>query len=235
MRDPTGSKAGTTLAWALALVHLVALPSLSLHPATRRWSCSVLVLCVVACKSPPADDPDAVDWTSYQEARTEAVAPEPPPAPPSGPRSYSAMPNREPPPGYSEVMRPDWFDVGAGITIFTASYLPPALIATQAGGTAWTMQVPLVGPLIQLGYTVEFMVNVENPAYGNMTYIGLSGLCVLLAALSVVQTSGVVLATLGFTQQKPVWLRNDLALVDQRTFAMRLRFSGSALELKGRF
>ncbi len=150
------------------------------------------------------------------------------------PRTIPVVRNQAPPSGYTEVITPHWTNVALGVAFFTLAYAPPALASTAMGGNAWTMQVPFVGPLLQMGATVD-----HYKAQGGIsdagTFIGVTMYFVLLETLSLVQVGGVVLTTVGLFQKQPHWVRTQGALVDTPSFGMKLRLTGDAIQLNGYF
>jgi hypothetical protein len=219
----------------------------------------LLALLLVGCHSAPARDAaqeDAIDWGHFdpeaeqrkadaqakaqaEQAKADAEAEAKAEAQrrrstPSPLRTTPVVRGHEPPFGYTEVMRPDWALFGVGVGLFTLGYALPALAVTQSGGNAWTMQVPLIGPLLQIGYAIDtFIHEGMSPYMFGPLGAGLFG--VALVTLSAVQVSGVVASIVAFTEKKPVWVRSDLAIVKAPRIGAQLRFTGSALEVVGRF
>lgn len=210
---------------------------------------------LVGCQSAPARDAshkDAIDWGHFDpaaeqtkaEAKAKAEAAEearrrralPQPA-----RTTPIVLGQAPPPGYTEVRRPNWTLFVVGLGVFAASYGLPAVAAKGAmdgseNSNAWTMLVPVVGPMLQIGYAVDhFSKREEEPAWGLLGYVAVGYYFVALAALSGLQLGGLVLPVLAFTEKQPVWVRSDLARVKEPRPGAQLRFTGSSLEVVGRF
>ena len=206
------------------------------------------------CHAAPARDAtreDAIDWGHFdpeaeqrkaeaaakaeaeEEARRRRALPKPPATTP-------IVRGQKPPPGYTEVQRPDWILFWTGIGLIGLSYALPAAavhstVQNNEDSNAWTMQVPVVGPLLQIGYAVDHFSKQGGPGGGLFGYIGVGYYFVALAALSGLQLGGFVLPVLAFTEKKPVWVRSDLALVKAQRVGAQLRFTGSSLEVVGRF
>jgi|GEM_PF-3796116 len=194
-----------------------------------------IALTPLACQPAAAKDPADVS-TAATELTDAAAASSVPAAQPAAPppRTIPVVRHQSPPPGYTEITTPHWTNVALGVAFFTLAYAPPALASTAMGGNAWTMQVPFVGPLMQMGATVDHYSaqgGISDPG----TFIGVTLYFVLLETLSLVQMGGVVLTTVGLFQKQPHWVRTEVALVRTPQLGMKLRFTGSALQLSGQF
>lgn len=221
----------------------------------------LLARLLVGCHSAPARDAtqeDAIDWGHFDpeaeqrkaeakakdEARAKAEAAEEETrrqrALPKPPATTPIVSGQKPPPGYSEVQRPDWILFWTGVGLIGLSYVLPAAavhstVQNNENSNAWTMQVPVVGPLLQIGYSVDHFSKQGGPGGGLLGYIGVGYYFALLTVLSGVQLGGFVLPVLAFTEKKPVWVRSDLARVKAPQPGAQLRFTGSSLEVVGRF
>jgi len=219
----------------------------------------LLAACLlVGCHTAPPQDAsakDEIDWGHFdpeaeekkaaerakREAQAQAVADGEARrrSLPTGPRSMRVRRGHEPPPGYTEVMRPNWVLFGVGVGMFAVSYGLPALTAArlvqEPDNNAWTMLVPVAGPILQIGYMVDHFSRNGGPGLGLIGYAAVGTSFMGLAALSVLQLGGIVLPVLAFTEKKPLWLRSDLALVNTPRLGANLRFTGTSLEVVGRF
>lgn len=198
-------------------------------------------MAVVACKAPPPEDPNAVDWTSYEQAKAPPAPPPPPPsqAPPKRtpkkrPREIGVVRHEKPPAGYTEVHRkPNWTMVAVGYSVALVTYGAPALVASQLEGNAWTMTVPVIGPILQMGATVEHFQ--EQGCCDLLQAFGVAYYFIFLGVLSIGQGGGLALGTVGLFTKEKRWIRSDLALVQTPSLDLRLRLSGSGLQLNGSF
>jgi hypothetical protein len=220
----------------------------------RLWAL-LLAWLLVGCHAAPAHDAstqeNAIDWGHFdpeaeqakadarakveaeEEARRQRALPQPP-------RTTPIVRGQKPPPGYTEVKRPDWILFWTGVGLIGLSYVLPAAavhstVQNNEDSNAWTMQVPVIGPILQIGYTVDHYSKIGGPGFGLMGYVAVGYYFVALAALSGIQLGGFVLPVLAFTEKQPVWVRSDLALLKAPRVSSRLRFTGSALEVVGRF
>jgi len=219
-----------------------------------RWLCVPLAWFLMGCHSTQARDASAedpaIDWGPFdpvaerekEEAQAKAEAKkearrrrwEPRP-----PRTMRVIPGQAPPAGYVEVRRPNWLLLGAGVGLFATTYALPAasalrMMQSEENSSAWTMLVPVVGPLLQIGYLIDGFAW-DDPAFGLYSYFGAGMVIVGLAALSFVQAGALALPILAFTERRRVWLRSDLALIQTPRLSAQLRFTGTSLEVVGRF
>jgi hypothetical protein len=182
-----------------------------------------------ACHPPPAEHPGTANWSPLEEKPETADRPQQPP------QQIPVVRWQDPPPGYVEIRGPNWAYVAIGLGVFAGVYAPPALISANLEGNAWTMQVPFVGPLMQMGAAVEHFQDQGGPGGGTFGYIGVGYYFVFLAALTTGQVGGVLLSTVGLFQQQPRWVRREHSLIDAPRLGMKLRFTGSAIQLSGQF
>lgn len=201
----------------------------------------MLLFLTAACASPPPPKPPERDWSGFEPETALADGADAPEtdggaeAPAlEGPREIPVVPNRAPPYPYVEVTSPNWEQFGVGLLAFGLSYTPGALLASHLEGNAWTMQIPVAGPFLQLGASIDHVSRngVEFGAIG----VGSVGLYFVgLVALGTVQAGGLVLAVHGLVTRERRWLRSDFALVESDALSVRAAFLGDSLTLTGRF
>jgi hypothetical protein len=192
----------------------------------------LLSLAMLACQpsAPPAKAPPNHDWDGY-EAPSPVVTP-----PPSDlPEEVPFVAGKAPPNGYKRIESPRWDSVAIGAAAFAIAYMPPALVSTQVGGNAWTLQVPFAGPiLLAAGFTDKLIEN-GGPGYGLFGYLVVGEVYIVLATLAAVQTTGVIVIVMGLVDPESRWVRNDLALIDTPTLRVTPKFLGNGFQLNGTF
>jgi hypothetical protein len=106
--------------------------------------------------------------------------------------------------------------IGAGTGLLAVSYGLPVAGAAAGGLTdaelPWA--IPVAGPIILL---VDWLSQIEEPAWGLMGYFGVGFITVGAVGLSALQLGGPVLVGLGIVKKREFWVRQS------SDFSLRLR------------
>lgn len=143
-------------------------------------------------------------------------------------------PRRGPPDSYVEVVSPNWAQAGVGLFVFGVSYAPLAFASSHLGGNAWTMQVPIVGPFLQIGETIEHFRD-GGPGLGLVGVAAVGLYFVGLVGVAGAQTAGVIVLIDGLVAREKRWIRSDFALVESKGWTLHADFRGDSLALSGTF